>query len=248
MFLFTSLVTAVIEPFKSRFSKFDINLLEKENRDDFIKQNKNFIYKITSNLCGRKLDWENNDELSIAMIAFNKACDTFENTRGNFYSYSKTVIKNSIYDYFRSCKNTPFLTFNDTDDSFTYLDNIQSIDKHEMIKENEMRAEEIKSFSKKLESFGIDFNSLINNSPKHKDSRDRVLNLALLCLKNEKILCYINEKHRLPIKDIISISNENRKFIDRWRIYLISLIIILSSNDYMYLKTYLNIKVGDKSD
>ena len=111
-FVFISLVTAVLEPFKNRFLKFDINLLEKENRDDFIKENKNFIYKITSNLCGRKLNWENDDELSIAMIAFNKACDTFEHNRGNFYSYSKTVIKNAIYDYFRSCKNTPLLTFN----------------------------------------------------------------------------------------------------------------------------------------
>lgn len=244
-----SLVTAIMEPFKSRFSKFDINLLKKENRDEFIEENKNFIYKITSNLCGRKLNWENDDELSIAMISFNKACDTFDQKRGNFYSYCKTVIKNSIYDYFRSCKNTPLLTFsNSDDDNITYLDNIQSIDKHEKIKENEMRAEEIRAFSKKLQSFGISFNSLIKNSPKHKDSRNRVLNLALLCLKNEEILCYINQKHRLPIKDIISVSNENRKFIDRWRIYLISLIIILSSNDYIYLKTYLNIKVGDKSD
>lgn len=89
----------------------DLELLSLTKRNTFISENKELIYKITQGICNRKLSWENDDELSIALIAFNHSCDTYEISKGNFYSYTKIVIRNSLFDYFRKNKNSPILFF-----------------------------------------------------------------------------------------------------------------------------------------
>lgn len=82
-----------------------------KDRDEFITKNKGFIYNVASSVCGKKLDWHNDDELSIAMIAFNKAIDTYTKEKGNFYNYARVLIKNALIDYFRKNKNMPYLIF-----------------------------------------------------------------------------------------------------------------------------------------
>lgn len=128
-FLYSLISGVILEPFK--MLKFNKDRLKKENREKFIEENKSFIYKSASSICNRKLSWENDDELSISMIAFNKSCDAYEDTKGNFYSFSRMVIRNSIYDYFRKRKNTPYLTFQNEDDDFDYIDVTQSLNEHE---------------------------------------------------------------------------------------------------------------------
>lgn len=68
-------------------------------RNTFIEENKNKIYRYTCFVCKRILKWENDDELSIALIAFNNAIDSFDS--GNFNSYAKILIRNKLIDYFR---------------------------------------------------------------------------------------------------------------------------------------------------
>ena len=65
----------------------ELEHLSQKNRNIFIEENKSFIYLATYKVCKRALDWNNDDELSISLIAFNHACETYEQTKGNFYSY-----------------------------------------------------------------------------------------------------------------------------------------------------------------
>ncbi|WBW98218.1 sigma-70 family RNA polymerase sigma factor [Oceanirhabdus sp. W0125-5] len=245
-FLYSLISGVILEPFKRL--KFNKEKLNKENRDKFIKENKSFIYKSASSICNRKLSWENDDELSIAMIAFNKSCDVYEDSRGNFYSFSRMVIRNSIYDYFRKKKNTPYLTFQKEDEDFDYIDVTQSISEHEKKVENNNRADEISILKDELSKYDISFDTLISASPKHKDTRDHLLNLAFSCAKDDTIVEHIKTKKRLPAKKIIDTFNEKRKFIERWRNYLLTLIIVLSNDEYIHVRTYLNIKAGDNND
>jgi RNA polymerase sigma factor len=60
------------------------------------------------------------------------------------------------------------------------------------------------------------------------------------------ILNFIKDKKMLPVKEITLFLNVNRKFVEKWRRYLITLILILSNENYPYIKSYLNIKAGDK--
>lgn len=224
---------------------FDINVLLPQNRSNFIEANKGFIYSTTSKLCKRHLTWENDEELSIALFAFNIACDKYDKTKGNFYGFCKTIIKNALIDFFRKNKSSPNLMFDNNDGRIDYLDSKNSINNYEIKLDNQFRADEIKLFSEELLKYKIDFDTLINSSPSHKDTRKSLLNLAYLCTKEQTILNHMKTKLRLPTKEATILTGCNKKFIEKWRKYIISLILILTNSEYVYLKSYLNIEEGE---
>lgn len=226
----------------------DLVQLSPENRNEFIEQSKAFIYTTTYNICKRKLYFENDDELSISLIAFNNACNTYVSDKGNFYSYAKVLIKNALIDYFRKSSKVPYVVFDEDDEINDFIDIKNSITKFNIDSENNRRAEEIALFSKELLQYKLDFSSLIKSSPSHKDTRDSLLNIAFKCIKQQHILDFIKLKRLLPVKEIILLTGSNRKLIEKWRRYILILILILSSDDYPYIKSYLNIKVGDRDE
>lgn len=218
------------------------------SRNDLIEKNKDFIYSVACRICKRKLLWENDDELSIALIAFNKACDTYCSNKGNFYSYARALIKNALIDFFRKSSNIPYLVFDSESDEMEYVEYKGSMSIYEIQMENSMRAEEIAAFSKELEEYGLSFNMLVNSSPSHKDTRNSLLNIAFACIKEEDVLNSIKSKGNLPVKKILLLTGVNRKLIEKWRRYILVLILILSSSEYPFIKSFLKIKVGEKDE
>jgi len=227
---------------------FNVESLFPHNRSNFIESNKGFIYSTTSKICKRRLIWENDEELSISLIAFNIACDKYDETKGNFYGFSKVIIKNALIDFFRKNKTSPNLMFDNNEGNINYIDEKNSINNYKLQIENKFRVDEINIFSEELLKYKINFNSLINLSPSHKDTRNNLLNVAFLCTMEESILIHLKTKRKLPAKEIIMLTGSNKKFIEKWRVYIISLIIILSNPEYVYLKSYLNIKEGELND
>jgi RNA polymerase sigma factor len=223
-------------------------VLKSANRNNFIEENKKFIYFTTYNVCKRHLSWENDDELSISLIAFNNACENYNEKKGDFFSYARAIIKNALIDHFRKNSSNTYLVFESDDEKLDYLDHKASMEQYDVITENKRRAEEIILFSKELKQYGLDFSTLVDSSPSHSDTRDSALNLALTCSNNDEVLQYIKSKKLLPIKLITLLTGVNKKFLEKWRRYLLALIIVLSSSEYPYIKSYLNIKVGDKND
>ncbi|KOA18997.1 RNA polymerase sigma factor SigI [Clostridium homopropionicum DSM 5847] len=221
-----------------------------ENRDSFIENNKNFIYGAAYKVCKRKLDWTNDEELSISLIAFNDACDKYSEEKGNFFSFASVIIKNALIDFFRKANNTPYLTFDNSseDNKEDYIDYKISIDNYQIETENKKRAEEIALFSQELANYKLSFSALVESSPSHVDTRNNLLNLAIACSKDNNILDYIKNKKLLPIAQIALLTNTKKKYLEKWRRYLLTLILILSTEEYPYIKSYLNIKVGENND
>lgn len=225
-----------------------LELLSPVNRNRFIEDSKLFIYNTAYKICKRKLDWKNDDELSVALVAFNKACDSYNQEKGEFYSFAKVIIRNSLVDHFRKAKNNPYLAFeSNEDEELQFIDIKNSLTQYQIESENKNRIEEIALLSIELSMYKLDFDVLANSSPSHKDTRDSLLNLAMSCIREETILKQIKEKKLLPVKEICLLTGTNRKFVEKWRRYILTLIIILSSEDYPYIKSYLNIKVGEKN-
>jgi RNA polymerase sigma factor len=234
--------------YKNEDQSFDTYDLLPQNRSNFIEANKGFVYSTTSKLCKRQLIWENDEELSIALIAFNIACDKYDEMKGNFYGFGKIIIKNALIDFFRKNKTSPILMFEDHDYRMDYIDSKNSINDFEIQIENEFRVDEINKFSQELLKYKIDFNSLIKLSPYHKDTRNNLLNVAFSCAREESILNHLKIKRKLPAKEITVLTSSNKKFIEKWRVYIISLILILTNPEYIYLKSYLNIKKGELNE
>lgn len=215
-----------------------------EDKNNFIIENKQFIYIAASSICKKRLQWENDDELSIALIAFDKSIELYSSSRGNFYSYAKIVIRNALIDYFRKGINN-HLSLHD-EEATDYFYEKSSISKYEIEKENILRSEEVEVYVHKLKEYSITLEDLVDNSPTHIDTKDKLLDLAFLCSKNEEILYFIRKNKMLPIKKIILLTDIKRKYIESWRKYLLSVILILSNDTYIYMRSYLNISVGEK--
>lgn len=225
-----------------------MELFPAAEREKFIEESKSFIYNLTCKICKKHLNWENDDELSIAMIAFNKACDSFSSDKGNIYSYAKIIIKNSLIDYFRKSKNVPLLSFSNDDDEQEYIDIKSSLNQYEINIENNIRSEEIKMLSSELKEYGINFSDMLKYSPSHKDTRNTLLNIAFKCSNEELVLEYVKHKKQLPVKEIMLLTGTSKKILEKWRRYVILLIVVLSSREYQYIRSYLNIQVGDSNE
>lgn len=224
--------------------KEDLN----SNRNVFIEESKKFIYSTAAKICKKKLQWENDDELSVALIAFNNACESYVEDKGNFFSYSKVLIKNALIDYFRKNSNRPLLTFDNENNQIEYLDAKNSISNFELQQENIRRGEEIKLFNEELKKYGLTFDVLAKSSPSHKDTKDNLLNIAFICSQESSILEYIQKSKLLPVKQICLLTNSNRKLIEKWRRYILALILIFSNEEFAYIRSYLNIKVGENDE
>src|SRR5665648_734158 len=71
-------------------------------REELIRSHKEFIAKVSSKVCRRYLSWDNDDELSIALLGFNEAIDSFDPHGGaSFHSFVQMVIRRRLVDYFR---------------------------------------------------------------------------------------------------------------------------------------------------
>lgn len=73
-----------------------------QKREIFIAEHIPFIVYTTSNILGRYLSVENDEEYSVALEAFNSAIDTYNENQSKFETYATTVIRNKLIDYHRS--------------------------------------------------------------------------------------------------------------------------------------------------
>ncbi|TYQ16224.1 UNVERIFIED_CONTAM: RNA polymerase sigma factor [Acetivibrio alkalicellulosi] len=202
-----------------------------ELREEFINSFKPYIIKTVSNLSGKYVDVQNSDEFSIGLSAFNEAIDSFNPCKSMvFFSFSTLVIKRRLTDYVRRNKKHshvyPFTYFEDKGISF--FD--QAHFRNEAI---ELNSYEIlldtKNFIKKLSTYGIKFEDLINKAPKHQDSKYLCLRIAKVIADDKKLLDKLGKTGRIPKAEILKCFKINKKTLERNRIFIIAAALILGS-------------------
>lgn len=120
------------------------------------------------------------------------------------------------------------------------MESREAIDRYSITSAAEERAMEIKMFTAELSKYGLSIEDLTNNSPKHRDTRKTLFNTALICSRHMDIIHMLKKKKMLPIKEIQEATGAKRKFLEQWRKYIMALIIIVSSDEYLYLKEYID--------
>ena len=70
-----------------------------EQFHNFALTSQPFIKKCASSTCKHYVS-ESEDEWSIALIAFSEAVQSYDESKGNFYSFASLVIKRRLMDYF----------------------------------------------------------------------------------------------------------------------------------------------------
>ncbi len=219
----------------------------KNNLDEInklIEEYKPFIASTIQKRTGRFLEYGRDDELTIGMLAFKEAIDSFDKSKGRFLNFAKHVINLRMIDYYRKTKKEGSIIslelINQQDDeNIIDIGAVRALEEYEKEKENEARKLEILQYKNELSNWQIEFSDLVKISPKQEKLRRLYKDVARLIIDNKELLDILVDKKRLPIKEIEKLTGIHRKKLERGRTYIISLVIVMEG-DYPYLKEYTN--------
>ncbi len=211
-------------------------------REELVREYMPFILSCASKQSGRYIRQGIDDESGIAMMAFDEAINRYEVGKGGFLSFAKQVIGRRLIDDYRkrNLKNNDVpIDFSSTSDlRMKSYEASSAEDEYRQKKETEERMEEIEAYKRELGSWGISFDKLVENSPKHDRLRREYKNLAISMIRDDDIMDELMRNHRLPINKIMDKIEIPRKKLERGRIYILSLIVVLTG-DYRYIRDYI---------
>lgn len=211
----------------------DGNMVE---REDVIRDYMPFIVKCVSKCIGSYLESLESEELSIGLIAFDEAIQRYDFEKGNFISYAELVISSRIKDFIKKKnrnKDVP-LSYFDNDYGNAIENSFATKDfTHELEIKNQMR-----EFKEQLAIFGIPIEKLVDDSPKHKDTRLRALAVARHIGNNHLLKNEFYKKKKLPYAHIREKFELSQKAIRKSSKFIIAAVIIIS-NDWPDLKNQL---------
>lgn len=210
-------------------------------RNVLIQDYKPFIINIVSKEIGRFVSDGDCDELSIGLMAFNEAIDRFDTHRSkSFLSFAERVIKNRLIDFYRKEKKNmetiPISYLNEVYDN-------ENIEERYFTDNSQMEAqdvsEEMEDFAKELLSFGISLEDLVENSPKHLDTRKKAVKIASEMVKNDILMKKIMDNRKIPISEVERHLNVSRKVIHNNKKYILAVCLILMSKNEI-IKSYVD--------
>lgn len=211
------------------------------SRDYLINTNRGFIRRVSSYICKRNLDWANDDELSIALMAFNEAIDSYNQDKGlQFLSYCRMLINSRLIDYFRKNAEKTVALSSLEEEELYMIESREAFDRYSIANAAEERSLEVRLLNKELSDYGLSMADLTVNCPKHRDTRMTLFKTALLCSESRDIIHSLKKNRMLPIKSIENLAGVKRKFLEQWRKYMVALLIILSSDEYIHIKEYID--------
>lgn len=199
-----------------------------EEREQLIQDYMPFIIKTISNKTNKYMESENSDELSIGMNAFNEALDKYEFSKGGFINYAKLVIESRIIDFMRiSNKSKKVVLFSQIEEE----DNItQKYLSTGDFTESIPLKSEINELETELKKFKITFNDLVEQSPKHIDTRKKAIDIARYIVSNKKLKQMVFDRKKIPITLVANQLNITPKVIRKSKKFIIATVIILDSN------------------
>lgn len=214
-------------------------------REEIIRFHKAFIAKVSSKICNRYLTWDNDDELSIALSAFNEAIDSFNPYAGaSFHSFVHTVIRRRLVDYFRKESKHQHLSLSPMNLEDEELSRYELDTSQEQYQENENEAvfaEVVEKYVLVLCDYNVTLDDLIIVSPKHKDRKQTLINASLALSNNHGLMAHLKTYKLLPIKELELLTGIKRKVLEKGRKYLIALALILSEPEFYALKIFAQI-------
>ncbi len=197
---------------------------------DLIEQYKPYIIRIVSNTKRSYVEIDNDEELSIGLMAFYEAIERYEPDKGKFLSYAAIVIESRVKSYILNEKKH-------------YHQNIESIEEPASqkmsIEEKYEIVNEIEVFERTLGLFKITLDQLTDQAPKHIDTRKNAVDISVKTSHEKDLIQFFYSKFRLPITKIAERFLVSIKVIKGSKSFIIACIIILTKN-LEALKEWLN--------
>ena len=219
---------------------------DKVAREQLLRDYRPFYLRVASGSTRRYLVLGRDDEASIAMLAFDEAIISYNSEAGaSFLSFAELVIKRRMVDYFRRRSRRKneiplsSLESDHTEDSaYKKIESKQAFSVMQIQQEAEECWEEIFRLNQVLSDYGILFADLVRISPKHRDARERALEVARIMADDPWFISYLTKRKSLPLKELQKKVEVSRKTLERQRKYIITLTLIIVG-EFRYLQEYL---------
>ena len=212
---------------------------EKDEANRLISEFKPFIASVVQKKVGRFVEYGVDEELSVGLMAFKEAIDSYDRQKSKFLSFARMVISMRLIDYYRKLKKERTVSIESSDRSDIAADE-SSMEQYKIADENEKRILEIIEYRNLLKKWGISLEQLVDISPQKEDLREQYKMVARVIAGNESILKALLKTKRLPVKEIENILSIHPKKLERGRIYIIAMVLAMVAGF-----SYLNISRGD---
>lgn len=205
----------------------DLNINNKNTDvNELIEKHMPFIIKSISDVTGRYVSCENDEELSVGLLGFHEAIERYDNEKGHFLSYAKLVIGSRIKNYLKSENKHHHSSLEELLDKGLEI-------KDEYLEEKEdngVLLEQINKLKNEISSFGFSLEDLADEAPKQQATRNNAISLSEEISKEEELTSFMYVKKRLPIKRIVLRFAVTEKVIKRSKKFIISVVIIFDKN------------------
>ncbi len=210
--------------------------------DDLIRAYIPFIRSEATKFMGR-LCTEQDDEYSIAMIAFHEAILGYEKSRGAFLGYAAMLIRSRLIDHARKeARHQGHISLheeNSAEDDRTLAD--QLADKHDAYEEAanlEATRQEIAELAAVMVQFGVSFTDIADNSPKQERTLDACAQAVRYAAANPQLLQELLRTKKLPLAQLAEGAKTQRKTLERHRKYILAMLLI-QTNGYEIIRGHL---------
>ncbi len=218
-----------------------------EYREKFLAESEDHILRLASKILKKGVT-KSDDEWSVAFIAANEALEKYDEEKGDFWGFAAFVIKSRLLDLYRKeGKRAPEISV--SPDAFSgelEEDDAQADLKLKIRDEigqtseeidNSLR-DEINALKEELDIFGISFFD-ISNSPRTSSTRKTCAQVIKAIFLPPPLVELIRKTKLFPAKEVMQRQKVSRKFIDKYRKYLITSTLILDG-DYPGLSEYVS--------
>ena len=204
----------------------DLNVTKNTSVNELIENHMPFIIKSISDVTGRYVSCENDEELSVGLLGFHEAIERYDNEKGHFLSYAKLVIGSRIKNYLKGENKHNNSSLEELLDK-----GLEIKDEYlEQKEDNSILVEEITRLKTEISFFGFTLEDLVDEAPKQQATRKNAISLSEEISKDEEFTSFMYVKKRLPIKRIVLKFSVTEKVIKRSKKFIISVVIIIDKN------------------
>jgi RNA polymerase sigma factor len=220
--------------------------VNKESMGRLVNAYMPFIKKCISDIFFKKELRE--EYITEAMLGFLQSVQTYRSESGAFIPYAQTVIRNRLLN--AAAKEArikkwhiPFFSkkkpSNDEDIAeYSPLEIEAAQRNYEATVERENLRREITEINAEFAGWDFDVTDLCEHRPKQDRSRLTCQAIADVALAHPSLIAEMKETRKFPVKKIIALTGCREKILEKYRRYIIALILIMSG-EYPFIQSFL---------
>jgi RNA polymerase sigma factor len=212
-------------------------------REDLLARYEPLILRMASKAVGRYLRKGHDDEVSVALMAFDEAVRSFDPQKGRGFSrFAEQVIRRRLVDHYRRSQHpeVSFSSLEEVDETgaayvpalvdaavAAYADRVTQVE----------RRQEVEAYARRLREFGLTLEELARVCPRHQDSRRTAVAIGRLVAEDPQLREYLFTRRELPLRALAERVPVSRKTLERQRRFIVA-VALLFAGDFPTLREY----------